>query len=125
MDDKDESLFTKLAIPILAIFFVYKILDRVARWPKIERLSERYIFVTGCDSGFGHDIARRLDSLGCHVIAGCLTEFGEKHLRKKCTDRLQTLLINVKDHQSVLKAYDEVKGLLPHGQGRRTVVMLW
>ena len=32
------------------------------------------IFITGCDSGFGHAAAGRLASIGFHVFAGCLVK---------------------------------------------------
>ena len=31
-------------------------------------------FISGCDSGFGLELAQKLASLGYHVIAGCLSE---------------------------------------------------
>ena len=33
----------------------------------------RAVFITGCDSGFGHGLACRLDALGFKVFAGCLS----------------------------------------------------
>jgi 11-cis-retinol dehydrogenase len=81
-------------IPTLILLFViYKLLDYLLRLPTIGRYSERYILITGCDSGFGQALARRLDGLGCHVFAGCLTEAGQQELAKTCSERLQTLLI--------------------------------
>ena len=32
----------------------------------------RGVFITGCDTGFGHDLAIKLDKLGFTVFAGCL-----------------------------------------------------
>ena len=31
----------------------------------------RAVFITGCDTGFGNLLARRLDSYGFTVLAGC------------------------------------------------------
>ena len=83
----------------------------------IGRYNERYIFVTGCDTGFGHELAKRLDRLGCHVFAGCLTEKGETELNKICSDRLHTIPLDVSKHESVLKAYELVKSKIPEGRG--------
>ena len=30
------------------------------------------VFITGCDTGFGHDLALRLHDYGFHVFSGCL-----------------------------------------------------
>ena len=38
----------------------------------------RAVFITGCDTGFGRELACRLDALGFKVYAGCLMP-GECH----------------------------------------------
>ena len=102
----------------LILLILYKLLDRLIRIPYIGRYDERYIFVTGCDTGFGHELVKRLDRLGCHVFAGCLTEKGETELNKICSDRLHTIPLDVSKHESVLKAYELVKSKLPEGKGK-------
>ena len=77
----------------------------------------RYILVTGCDTGFGEKLARRLDSLGCHVFAGCLTEAGEVALHKVSSPRLLTLPLDVARPDSVRAALELVKDKLPPGKG--------
>ena len=104
-------------IVFIAILVLYKWLDNLLRRQRIGALDTRHIFITGCDTGFGNLISKRLDSLGCHVIAGCLTEQGEEELKKSCSSRLKTVRLNVASHDSVTKAYDTVKTLLPAGKG--------
>ena len=58
-------------------------MDCLLRLPHLSAES-RYILVTGCDTGFGHAVARQLDALGGHVIAACYTEAGETELKKHC-----------------------------------------
>ena len=82
-----ECEHCSIALCILGTFLLYKILDRLIRIPLISGLHDRYIFITGCDSGFGYETAKRLDSMGCNVFAGCLTEPGETQLRKQCSSR--------------------------------------
>ena len=89
----------------------------MVRIPRHKNLADRYVFITGCDTGFGHEAAKKFDELGCHVIAGCLTEAGESELRKKCSKRLTTVPLDVSKHDSVVKAYDTVTSLLPNGKG--------
>ena len=101
----------------VVLIVIYKLVDALLRWPRMNRLSERYIFVTGCDTGFGHGIAKRLDSVGCHVFAGCLTQKGQTELQHSCSDRLVTLSLDVSDPDSVCKAFDFVKNQLPANQG--------
>ena len=66
---------------------MYRLLCHIYRKPLVGGLSTKYIFITGCDSGFGRRAAVRLDGMGCHVIAGCLTETGENDLKKQCSNR--------------------------------------
>ena len=109
--------FTGLAC--LIIFYVcYKVFDYLLRLPHLSSLDSRYVMITGCDSGFGQASAKHLDSLGVNVIAGCLTEQGETHLRKGCSNRLKTVHLDITNHENVLKAFNEMKGFLPEGKGK-------
>ena len=56
---------------------IYKLVDYIVRLQRVGNYSDRYILITGCDSGFGHELAKHLDAIGCHVFAGCFTEKGE------------------------------------------------
>ena len=102
---------------VLLVFIGYKLIQRILQIPQISNLDSRYILITGCDTGFGNALAKRLDTLGCHVIAACLMESGEAELRKSCSNKLHTIHLNVSKTGSVKKAYDEVTNLLPHEKG--------
>lgn len=41
------------------------------------------VFVTGCDSGFGHALAKHLHELGFTVFAGCLLKVRIKYIEVK------------------------------------------
>ena len=101
----------------LVIYILYKILDRLLRIPYVGKYEERYILVTGCDSGFGKELVKRLDRIGCHVFAGCLTEKGETDLMKTCTDRLIPVSMDVSKPESVQRAFEFVKSKIPEGKG--------
>ncbi|XP_066266313.1 D-beta-hydroxybutyrate dehydrogenase, mitochondrial-like [Branchiostoma lanceolatum] len=77
------------------------------------------VFITGCDSGFGFLLAKRLDSLGFTVFAGCLLADsggeGSKTLRAECSTRLSTVQIDVTDDGQVQAAEQQVKDRLPTG----------
>ena len=78
----------------------------------------RYVFITGCDTGFGNMLAKRLEALGCHVFAGCLTEAGETELSKSCSSRMQPVSLDVSKPDSVRRAFDIVKQKLVKGKGK-------
>lgn len=73
---------------------------------------DKYVYITGCDTGFGSLLAKHLDQLGFRVIAGCYTEKGEDELKKISSDRLTTIQLDVSDSASVSKAAAHVKTLV-------------
>ncbi|XP_018425098.1 PREDICTED: retinol dehydrogenase 16-like [Nanorana parkeri] len=70
----------------------------------LENLLDKYVFITGCDTGFGNLLAKQLDSHGINVLAACLTEKGAQILQKEASSRLQTVILDVTDSQSVSSA---------------------
>ena len=75
--------------------------------------------VNGCvfnsTSGFGHDIAVRLDELGFTVFAGCLHPggHGAKKLKSSSSSNLHIVPVDVGNDDSVLKAHQYVVENLP------------
>uniref|UniRef100_A0A8D0GKN4 Retinol dehydrogenase 16 n=1 Tax=Sphenodon punctatus TaxID=8508 RepID=A0A8D0GKN4_SPHPU len=75
----------------------------------VENLTEKYAFITGCDSGFGNLLARQLDARGLRVLAACFTQQGVEELSKATSERLQTTLLDVTSSKSVAAAVAWVK----------------
>ncbi|XP_044141221.1 retinol dehydrogenase 7-like [Bufo gargarizans] len=86
---------------VLALILLY-------RWYRqsqiLENLTDKYVFITGCDTGFGNVLAKQLDQRGMKVLASCLTEKGAENLKKEASSRLQTVILDVADSQSVSSA---------------------
>ncbi|XP_042222815.1 uncharacterized protein LOC121867125 [Homarus americanus] len=82
-------------------------------------VSGKSVVVTGCDTGFGNTLALHLDKLGFRVFAGCLHAGGEgaNHLRREGSSRLHVLQMDVTNQEQLDKAAQEVKHLLPEGEG--------
>ncbi|XP_057557840.1 retinol dehydrogenase 5 [Hippopotamus amphibius kiboko] len=66
--------------------------------------SDAFVFITGCDSGFGRLLALRLDQRGFRVLASCLTPSGAEDLQRVASSRLHTTLLDVTDPQSIRQA---------------------
>ncbi|KAG8191550.1 hypothetical protein JTE90_019614 [Oedothorax gibbosus] len=68
--------------------------------------ADRAVLITGCDTGFGHLLAKRLDSLGFRVFATCLfpTGDGAQELQKSCSKRLEVFGLDVGSNESVANA---------------------
>lgn len=103
--------FIYIIIIIVLICVVYLYLSTL----QLDGLHKRYVLITGCDTGFGNILARSLDNKGVPVIAGCLTQQGADNLKKEASSRLKTLIIDVTDEQSVLRAAEFVKHYIPNG----------
>ena len=77
----------------------------------------KHVLITGCDSGFGKLTAIRLDQLGFHVFATCLTKEGEEGLKDVCSERLNTLHLDVTSSEEIENVCKEVTKLLPRNKG--------
>ncbi|MBZ3890918.1 Dehydrogenase/reductase SDR family member 9 [Sciurus carolinensis] len=97
-------LFGVLALLILCAF-----LWNYKGQLKIADITDKYIFITGCDSGFGNLAARTFDKKGFHVIAACLTESGSTALKAETSERLHTVLLDVTDPKNVKRIAQWVK----------------
>lgn len=93
------------------------LLRRYLRTLKISDYGRRYVFVTGCDTGFGFIAAQKLDRIGFNVFAGCYSEKGADEVRKSCSKRVQTINLDVTNRESIKKAIDCVKEALPGSTG--------
>ncbi|KAA8579429.1 hypothetical protein FQN60_006522, partial [Etheostoma spectabile] len=75
----------------------------------------RAVLVTGCDSGFGHQLARALDQKGFVVFAGCLSPEGPgaQSLARQSSRNLRVLQLDVTREEEVLQAKKVVHDNLP------------
>nr|KAG5714893.1 hypothetical protein BaRGS_000381 [Batillaria attramentaria] len=66
-------------------------------------LTGKHVLITGCDSGFGHGLAKQLHALDCHVIATVLQPEGKgaKELRDVKSPRMTVLPLDVGSDESV------------------------
>lgn len=96
-------------LALLVFIFLY-------RWYRysltLEHLSDKYVLITGCDSGFGNLLARKLDKRGMRVLATCLTEQGAENLKKETSSRLQTVILDIGNSNSVQSAAKWVSDVL-------------
>jgi len=98
-------------LPIFLVFLV-SILYLFTRDIKLSNLQSKCVVITGCDTGFGHQLAINLDAIGLHVFAACLTQTGRQQLQAKCSDRLQTVLMDVTDTQDIQRCLELVETFL-------------
>uniref|UniRef100_A0A672R769 D-beta-hydroxybutyrate dehydrogenase, mitochondrial-like n=1 Tax=Sinocyclocheilus grahami TaxID=75366 RepID=A0A672R769_SINGR len=75
----------------------------------------RAVLITGCDSGFGHHLAKKLDRMGFTVFAGCLCPEGPgaQSLVEEGSDRMKVLQLDVTKDEDVSLAKGFVQANLP------------
>ncbi|XP_051865648.1 retinol dehydrogenase 5 [Pristis pectinata] len=76
---------------------------------KIRDVKDKYVLITGCDTGFGNLLAKCLDRQGFRVLAGCLTQKGVDTMHRSSSSRLKAILLDVTDDINIQKAADWVQ----------------
>ncbi|XP_013401782.1 dehydrogenase/reductase SDR family member 9-like [Lingula anatina] len=76
---------------------------------------EKYIAITGCDSGFGCLAAKRLHRMGFNVFAACLTESGAEALRNEEAHGpfIKPFIMDIASSESIKNGFEFVKAHVP------------
>ncbi|XP_076459307.1 D-beta-hydroxybutyrate dehydrogenase, mitochondrial-like isoform X1 [Babylonia areolata] len=107
-----SALTTPTLLCVTALLLLYPLYCRQRkRAAGSVSLEDRTVLVTGCDSGFGHDLAKALFEQGCHVIATVYRPDGEgaQTLRDVKSDRMTVLPLDVSSDDSVAQCLRQVK----------------
>uniref|UniRef100_A0A8D3BXA5 Uncharacterized protein n=1 Tax=Scophthalmus maximus TaxID=52904 RepID=A0A8D3BXA5_SCOMX len=103
-------------IPISAVllFLLAKLVAR-HRLSRVHDGRGYAVLITGCDSGFGHQLARCLDHKGFVVFAGCLSPegTGALSLARQSSRNLKILKLDVTSEEDVQQAKRTVQENLP------------
>lgn len=94
----------EVGLTIMAVALVYTVFA-VIKMTLTRRIdpANKMVLITGCDTGFGNALARRLNSLGLTVVAGCLDKSSEgaELLKSANTGHLHVLHLDVTEEDSV------------------------
>jgi len=86
-------------------FFAVRLLERIT----IPDLHKKAVLISGCDSGFGRDLALKCLNNGMPVFAGCLTEKGISEIKEEAKGikngekLLKAIQLNICSEESVKK----------------------
>ncbi|XP_069689233.1 retinol dehydrogenase 7-like isoform X2 [Periplaneta americana] len=111
------NFIQSLLIILVAFDVTGNILDMIWYFtPKhmLPDIQDKVVIVTGCDTGFGHEFAKKLDSLGVLVFAGCLYSEGDgaRALKDSCSDKLKIIQLDVTQDDQVENAVKTVTSIL-------------
>ncbi|XP_051883307.1 retinol dehydrogenase 7-like [Pristis pectinata] len=76
---------------------------------RVKNIQEKFVFITGCDTGFGNLLAKQLDKQGFNVIAACFTANGAEELQIDCSTKMKTVRLNVTNHDNIQNAVEFVR----------------
>ncbi|KAK9392684.1 estradiol 17-beta-dehydrogenase 2 [Crotalus adamanteus] len=84
-------------------------------------VNRKAVFITGTDSGIGHELAKYLDSLGFTVFVSVLDAAGPgaKKLKETCSERLSILQLDITSSAQIKEAYLEIRQKLQNEVGKR------
>lgn len=103
-----------LQVPAMWLYLLLVVLAWALGWLVRDRqtlpsVKDKHVFITGCDSGFGNLLARRLAQRGFRVLAACLTPQGADGLQRGCAGHLRTTLLDVTRSDSIRRAAEWVR----------------
>ncbi|XP_014776247.1 retinol dehydrogenase 7 [Octopus bimaculoides] len=101
----------------LIVITAFLLFQWFLRTLKVGDFNQKYVLVTGCDTGFGNILAKQLDELGFNVFAACLTKEGVADLRACCRQKLEAFLMDVTKKEDIEKAEKLVRSKLPNDTG--------
>lgn len=111
-----QPFISTLCMLVLVSLLVISLYKRIT-YKRIE-VKGQGVVITGCDTGFGNALAKRLDRLGFVVIAGCLDVNGDgaEALRNwSDTDRIHVVPLDVTNDEQIQKAVEYAQEHCPEG----------
>ncbi|XP_014773937.1 17-beta-hydroxysteroid dehydrogenase type 6 [Octopus bimaculoides] len=111
------STINDLIPAALAVISIYLLLQWYLRTLTVKEFNQKYVLVTGCDTGFGYLLAKQLDVLGFNVFATCLTKEAISDLHAICTKRLEAFLMDVTKKEDIERIEKFVRSRLPKDTG--------
>ncbi|XP_045924418.1 D-beta-hydroxybutyrate dehydrogenase, mitochondrial [Micropterus dolomieu] len=106
-----ETSVSECIIAVYLLFVLYVATPRIPRG--LVEVKGKAVFITGCDSGFGHALAKHLHTLGFTVFAGCLLKDkggdGAKELEEFHSDRMKVVQLDVCSEEQVNQAVEYIR----------------
>lgn len=95
-----------ISFPFL-IYISYRFYRHLFPTPNINP-GGKYVLISGCDSGFGHDLAVELDQQGFNVLAGVLLPDSVTSLKNTLSSKATVFRLDTTNQEEIDAAYDLV-----------------
>lgn len=97
-----------LIIILLVLYALYRLYQYYYPSPNIDP-NGKYVLISGCDSGFGYQLALALDKGGFNVFATVYNEANRCSLQDQLSNRSSVFCLDVTQPSQVAAAFDIVK----------------
>ncbi|XP_075531948.1 retinol dehydrogenase 7-like [Dermacentor variabilis] len=105
-----QEISAKIGSVWVALWISYKLSGLLSTAFVREVCGEgKAVLITGCDTGFGHRLAKRLSRKGFLVFAGCLSSKSDGAKELKLLPNINVMQLDVTDQKQIDDALDAVK----------------
>ncbi|CAG5896010.1 unnamed protein product [Menidia menidia] len=113
-----ETSVTECIVLLYGAFVLYVATPRIPRG--LVEVKGKAVLITGCDCGFGHELAKHMHKMGFTVFAGCLLKDkggdGAKELEELNSERMKVLQLDVCSDEQVNKAVEYISNNMEDSQ---------
>ncbi|CAF1200737.1 unnamed protein product [Didymodactylos carnosus] len=93
---------------LLILFITFKLYQHFFPAPLVNPQG-KYVLISGCDTGFGHELAKVLDGQGFNVLAGVYSNESKEKLGKNLSKKATVFKLDITKQQDIDAAFDLVK----------------
>lgn len=100
-------MFLLILIVLIICTVIYRRYQHATPSPNIDPRG-KYVLITGCDSGFGHQLALELDKQGVHVLAGVYLPDNVPVLGEQLSSSATVMHLDITREEDIDAAFDLV-----------------
>lgn len=93
-----------IAILIAIFYFIFRLSESIFQFRQIYP-NDKYVLISGCDTGIGHALAIELDQQGFHIFASVLIQENISLLKEKLSSRATVFRMDITKQEDINTAY--------------------
>ncbi|CAF1085615.1 unnamed protein product [Rotaria sordida] len=95
-------------LTIISLILIFYILYRIFFSPANIHTQGKYVLISGCDTGFGHTLAIKLDKQGFSVLAGVFVPDNVISLKDKLSSKATVFRLDITKQEDIDAAFELV-----------------
>ncbi|CAF1096298.1 unnamed protein product [Adineta steineri] len=93
---------------LIPLYIAYRLYQHFFPYPNINP-KDKYVLISGCDTGFGHTLAIELDKQGFNVLAGVYTSNNIIILQNKLSPKATVFQLDITKQEDIDSAYELIR----------------